>query len=130
MSVLLSAWPAPPPRARRTSSARITPAGPNGRVTTVTGNSPDRPQGRLQGVFDQAAGHEQVVFCHDEPTGLRAIIAIHSTALGPALGGTRFYPYASEADALADVLEPLARDVLQGRAGRPRPRWRQGRHHR
>ena len=56
------------------------------------------------GVFAQVAGHEQVVFCHDEPTGLKAIIAIHSTALGPALGGTRFYPYATEADALADVL--------------------------
>ncbi|HSZ30881.1 MAG TPA: Glu/Leu/Phe/Val dehydrogenase [Pseudonocardiaceae bacterium] len=48
--------------------------------------------------------HEQVVFCRDEPSGLRAIIAIHSTALGPALGGTRFHPYASEEDALADVL--------------------------
>ncbi len=53
-------------------------------------------------VFDHP--HEQVVFCHDEPSGLRAIIGIYSTALGPALGGTRFYPYASEADALADVL--------------------------
>ena len=41
-------------------------------------------------------GHEQVVFCSDPESGLRAIIAIHSTALGPALGGTRFYPYASE----------------------------------
>ena len=70
----------------------------------MTGNPPAGPQGPLPGVFDQASGHEQVVFCHDEPTGLRAIIAIHSTALGPALGGTRFYPYASEADALADVL--------------------------
>jgi valine dehydrogenase (NAD+) len=49
-------------------------------------------------------GHEQVVFCHDAPTGLRAIIAIYSTALGPSLGGTRFYPYRSEDDALADVL--------------------------
>ncbi len=48
--------------------------------------------------------HEQVVFCHDETTGLKAIIAIYSTALGPALGGTRFYPYASEAEALTDVL--------------------------
>src|SRR5579875_622943 len=48
--------------------------------------------------------HEQVVFCRDAPTGLRAIIAIYSTALGPALGGTRFYPYRSEAEALADVL--------------------------
>jgi valine dehydrogenase (NAD+) len=45
-----------------------------------------------------------VVFCHDGPTGLRAIIAIYSTALGPALGGTRFYPYPSEDAALADAL--------------------------
>jgi len=49
-------------------------------------------------------GHEQVVFCHDAPTGLRAIIAIYSTALGPSLGGTRFYPYPHEEAALADVL--------------------------
>jgi valine dehydrogenase (NAD+) len=50
------------------------------------------------------AGHEQVVFCHDGPTGLRAIIAIYSTALGPSLGGTRFYPYPSQDAAIADVL--------------------------
>ncbi len=56
------------------------------------------------GVFGRLSGHEQVVFCHDEPTGLKAIIAIYSTALGPALGGTRFYPYATEQDALDDVL--------------------------
>jgi len=56
------------------------------------------------GVFARVAGHEQVVHCHDEATGLRAIIAIHSTVLGPALGGTRFYPYANEHDALGDVL--------------------------
>ena len=55
-------------------------------------------------VFDRGTGHEQVTFCHDPESGLRAIIAIFSTALGPALGGTRFYPYASEDDALADVL--------------------------
>ncbi|HEV2640760.1 MAG TPA: Glu/Leu/Phe/Val dehydrogenase dimerization domain-containing protein [Actinocrinis sp.] len=55
-------------------------------------------------------GPEQVVFCHDQPTGLRAIIAIHSTALGPALGGTRFHPYADEAAALADALN-LARGM-------------------
>lgn len=54
--------------------------------------------------------HEQVVFCNDEATGLKAIIAVYSTALGPALGGTRFYPYASEDDALADVLN-LARGM-------------------
>lgn len=56
-------------------------------------------------VFDLGSEHEQVVFCNDPATGLRAIVAIHSTALGPALGGTRFHPYASTADALADVLE-------------------------
>ena len=44
------------------------------------------------------------MFCQDARTGLRAIIAIHSTALGPALGGTRFYPYPGEEQALADVL--------------------------
>ncbi|MFI6484979.1 Glu/Leu/Phe/Val dehydrogenase [Nonomuraea sp. NPDC050663] len=49
-------------------------------------------------------GHEQVVFCADRQSGLRAIIAIHNTALGPGLGGTRFYPYESEQAALADVL--------------------------
>ena len=61
------------------------------------------------GVFDRTdhlkdAGHEQVVFCQDRASGLKAIIAIYSTALGPALGGTRFYPYADEAAALSDVL--------------------------
>jgi valine dehydrogenase (NAD+) len=60
----------------------------------------------VTGVFDRIApsGHEQVAFCQDRGTGLRAIIAIHSTALGPALGGTRFHAYASEEDALADAL--------------------------
>jgi valine dehydrogenase (NAD+) len=56
------------------------------------------------GVFGKHSGHEQVVFCSDDATGLRAIIAIYSTTLGPALGGTRFYPYASEDAALDDVL--------------------------
>jgi leucine dehydrogenase len=49
-------------------------------------------------------GHEQVVFCHDEATGLKAIIAIHNTVLGPALGGTRMWSYTSEQEALTDVL--------------------------
>jgi len=49
-------------------------------------------------------GHEQVAFCHDKATGLRAIISIQTTALGPALGGTRFYPYATEQAALQDAL--------------------------
>ncbi len=50
-------------------------------------------------------GHEQVAYGTDEATGLRAIVAIYSTALGPALGGTRFHPYVDEAAALADVLD-------------------------
>jgi leucine dehydrogenase len=48
--------------------------------------------------------HEQVVFSQDNATGLRSIIAIHNTTLGPAVGGTRMWMYASEADALTDVL--------------------------
>lgn len=48
--------------------------------------------------------YEQVVWCNDPPSGLKAIIAIHSTALGPALGGTRYFPYSSEDEALVDVL--------------------------
>ncbi len=63
------------------------------------------------GAFELMGGEfEQVVYNHDPASGLRAIIAVHSTALGPALGGTRFYPYASEEDALADVLR-LARGM-------------------
>ena len=49
-------------------------------------------------------GHEQVVHCCDPETGLRAIIAIHDTTLGPSLGGVRMWPYASEGEALTDVL--------------------------
>ena len=48
--------------------------------------------------------HEQVVFCNNAESGLRAIIAIHNTALGPALGGCRMWNYASDADALTDAL--------------------------
>lgn len=49
-------------------------------------------------------GHEQLVFCHDEPTGLKAIISIHNTVLGPALGGTRLWHYSDENAAVTDVL--------------------------
>ena len=49
-------------------------------------------------------GHEQIMFARDEKTGLNAIIAIHNTNLGPALGGTRFWNYATEEEALYDVL--------------------------
>ena len=56
--------------------------------------------------FDDPAfdSHERVVFCHDKSTGLKAIIAIHSTALGPAAGGTRLWSYANDDEALHDVL--------------------------
>ncbi len=49
-------------------------------------------------------GHEQLVFCRDEATGLRALIAIHNSVLGPALGGLRFMVYERESDAVRDVL--------------------------
>ena len=57
-------------------------------------------------IFDlrEFDAHELVVFGHDAPSGLRAIIAIHSTTLGPAAGGCRMWPYASTAEAVADVL--------------------------
>jgi leucine dehydrogenase len=51
-----------------------------------------------------ATGHEQVVFVADAPSGLRAVIAVHSTALGPSLGGIRFWHYPSERDAVLDAL--------------------------
>jgi len=59
-----------------------------------------------ESIFSQleAYGHKKVVFCSDPDTGLKAIIAIHDTTLGPALGGTRMWAYKSEADALYDVL--------------------------
>ncbi|MCX2451885.1 Glu/Leu/Phe/Val dehydrogenase [Pedobacter sp. PLR] len=60
----------------------------------------------VNSVLDQlsAAGHKKVVFCNDPDTGLKAIIAVHDTTLGPALGGTRMWSYVSEAEALEDVL--------------------------
>ncbi|ALW84353.1 leucine dehydrogenase [Hymenobacter sedentarius] len=59
-----------------------------------------------EAIFGQIAEHqhEQVVFCHDHETGLKAIIGIHNTVLGPALGGTRMWHYASDMEALNDVL--------------------------
>ncbi|HQW82253.1 MAG TPA: Glu/Leu/Phe/Val dehydrogenase dimerization domain-containing protein [Pseudomonadota bacterium] len=57
-------------------------------------------------IFETLAstGHEEVVFCHNKDAGLKAIIAIHNTVLGPALGGLRMWPYKTEQDALNDVL--------------------------
>jgi leucine dehydrogenase len=58
------------------------------------------------GIFEQMEkfGHEQLVFCYDKASGLKAIIGIHNTTLGPALGGTRMWQYESEEDAVTDVL--------------------------
>src|SRR4051795_5948947 len=98
---------------------RSTPGARGERRPTVTlrspgderrGSAPAPTGGPSVGVFDRHTGHEQVVFCHDPASGLKAIIAIYSTALGPALGGTRFYPYRTEQDALEDVLN-LARGM-------------------
>jgi leucine dehydrogenase len=64
------------------------------------------PSSAITSVLDQltALGHKKVVFCNDPDTGLKAIIAIHDTTLGPALGGTRMWNYSTEAEALEDVL--------------------------
>ena len=63
-------------------------------------------------IFETIAtmGHEQVVLCHDPAAGYRGIIGIHSTVLGPALGGTRFWQYASDQEAITDALR-LARGM-------------------
>jgi leucine dehydrogenase len=57
-------------------------------------------------IFDTIAtsGHEEVVFCHNKDAGLKAIIAIHNTVLGPALGGLRMWPYKTEQEAINDAL--------------------------
>jgi valine dehydrogenase (NAD+) len=86
---------------------------PDGTETTV---SAERATGGvLHTLFhSDQGGHEQVVLCQDRETGLKAVIAIHSTALGPALGGTRFHAYASEGNpeeaAVLDALN-LARGM-------------------
>lgn len=66
----------------------------------------DEELSKDKSVFSQLAehNHEKVVFCHDHDTGLKAIISVHNTVLGPAIGGTRMWAYASEAEALNDVL--------------------------
>lgn len=64
----------------------------------------DKSSAMSMDIFEKISGHEQVVFCNDPSTGLQAIIAIHNTTLGPALGGTRMYPYVTVEDALEDVL--------------------------
>src|SRR4051812_37385398 len=83
-----------PPVPGTTGISTTSPA-PNG--------STPQPADGLDAVLAQ--GHEQVVFCHDAESGLRAVIALFSTALGPGLGGTRFRPYPGMAAAVADVLD-------------------------
>ncbi|UQA94537.1 Leu/Phe/Val dehydrogenase [Streptomyces halobius] len=69
------------------------------------GGPPHADGGVLHTLFrTEQGGHEQVVLCQDRASGLKAVIAIHSTALGPALGGTRFHAYASEEEAVLDAL--------------------------
>ena len=65
-----------------------------------------KPEQKDKGILNLMSEmeHEQVVFCHDTDTGLKAIIAIHNTVLGPSLGGTRMWNYKSEDEALRDVL--------------------------
>ena len=56
--------------------------------------------------------YEQLVFCQDQNSGLKAIIAIHDTTLGPALGGTRMWNYATEEEAIEDALRLSKRNDL------------------
>ncbi|MEP5613222.1 MAG: Glu/Leu/Phe/Val dehydrogenase [Cyclobacteriaceae bacterium] len=65
-----------------------------------------QPEVKNNSVFSQMQNmeHEQIVFCQDEHTGLKAIIGIHNTVLGPAMGGTRMWNYATEEEAVNDVL--------------------------
>ncbi len=89
----------------RPSMTSSTLPGPSGIPTTApaTNGTTSTATGDLDAVL--AHGHEQVVFCHDAETGLRAVIALYSTALGPGLGGTRFRPYPTFGAAVDDVLD-------------------------
>lgn len=75
-------------------------------MSATSSTPPSTPLGTRphQDLFETFEGHEQVVLCRDEASGLRALIAIHSTALGPALGGTRFHAYPDDRAALQDAL--------------------------
>jgi leucine dehydrogenase len=86
------------------------PRGGGSRSSAVRDGSTPSTEGL--DLFDTVSkmGHEQVVLCHDASCGYRGIIAIHSTTLGPALGGTRFWHYASSDEAIVDALR-LARGM-------------------
>src|SRR5262249_1749565 len=100
-------WWCSPGRAGRRSSRGASVGPPAAHSFRETrGTVPSAVMGARTAVTElmAAIGHEQVVFVADPPSGLRAIIAVHSTALGPSLGGIRFWRYPSEQDALLDVL--------------------------
>ena len=88
----------------RTRAAVVAPKTPKAASNPSTNGGLD--------LFDTLStmGHEQLVLCHDESCGYRGIIAIHSTTLGPALGGTRFWQYATSDEAIVDALR-LARGM-------------------
>ena len=68
-------------------------------------SNPSKPAKNLSVFSDmETLEHEQIVFCNDNPTRLKAIIAIHSTVLGPSLGGTRMWSYNNEQEAITDAL--------------------------
>ena len=77
-----------------------------GQVTTNNTMITTQTVPQTSSVFNQMTSmdHEQLVFCHDEATGLKALIGIHNTVLGPAMGGTRMWSYESEEAAVRDVL--------------------------
>ena len=83
-------------------------------------------------IFDQLAamGHERVLLCSNPDVGLRAIIAVHSTVLGPGLGGVRMWPFATLDEALTDVLRLSRGMTYKAAAAGPQPRRRQGGDHR
>jgi len=84
----------------KTKNQQLRTENPMSLVTqNISTNEGDLVLGRMQ-----KHDHEEVLFCYDRPTGLRAMIAIHDTTLGPALGGTRMWAYATESDAFSDVL--------------------------
>ncbi len=89
--------------ATKTATSPIKTASTNGKISTEQIST--EPQAH-PGIFDIVTerDHEQVVFCSDKASGLRAIIAIHNTTLGPALGGARMWTYVNDGEALNDVL--------------------------
>src|ERR1043165_6605335 len=81
-------------------------------MTSRPTDPPTHPTTAFMNLFDtiSSMGHEQLMVCHDPAAGYRGIIAIHSTTLGPALGGTRFWKYGNDEEAIVDALR-LARGM-------------------